>query len=72
MENLRERTEYFGDQINQKTDIPNPRIWFPRTLGTGKTNNSNKKHQKLNNPRKPKKQHPKHTDKESRRKQNFL
>lgn len=36
MENLRERSEYFCDQINQKIGIPNLRIWFPRTLGTDK------------------------------------
>lgn len=63
-ENWYERSEYFCDQMNQKTDIPNVSIPFPRIPGTDKTKqnktNNKKNPEQITTPKEPK-HNPPHT-----------
>lgn len=52
MENWREKSEYFSDQVNQKTDIPILRIWFLRTQDIYKSNQQQQKNPKTQQPKK--------------------
>lgn len=73
-ENWCERSEYFCNQMNQKTDIPNVSIQFPRIPGTDKTKQNktiNKKKPKQTTPKEPKHNPHTHTDKEGESKISF-
>lgn len=69
-ENWYERSEYFCDQMNQKTDIPNVSIQFPRIPGTDKTNNK-KNPKQTTTPKEPKHNPHIHIDEEGESKISF-